>query len=78
MNLWKIFQTTEYEAKLDKKTLVVLRWIAIGGQFLTINFVYFILGFNFPFITCFIIIFLGALTNIFLQVNLKKKFFLPI
>ena len=30
--------------QLDKKTLVILRWIALGGQFLTINFVYFILN----------------------------------
>jgi len=76
MNLWEIFKTTEYETKLDKKTLVILRWIAIGGQFIAINFVYFILGFNFPFFYCLAIIFLGALTNIFLQINLKKNFLL--
>ena len=59
---------------LDKKTLVVLRWIANIGQFLTISFVYFILNFNFPFLYCLLIIFFGILTNIFLQFKIKKKF----
>ena len=59
---------------LDKKTLVVLRWIANIGQFLTISIVYFILNFNFPFLYCLLIIFFGILTNIFLQFKIKKKF----
>ena len=45
MKFLEIFKT-EDNIQLDKKTLVILRWIAIVGQFLTINFVYFILGFN--------------------------------
>ncbi len=39
--------------ELDRKTLVILRWIAIAGQFITINIVYFVLHFNFPFIYCY-------------------------
>jgi two-component system sensor histidine kinase RegB len=60
--------------ELDKKTLVILRWIAIAGQFITINIVYFILHFNFPFIYCSAIIFFGIFTNFFLQFRVKKKF----
>jgi two-component system sensor histidine kinase RegB len=59
--------------ELDKKTLVVLRWIAITGQFITINIVYFILHFDFPFIYCSVIIFFGIITNFFLQIKVKKN-----
>jgi len=59
--------------QLDKKTLVALRWIAIIGQFITINFVYFVLNFNFLFFYCCFVIFLGTLTNIFLQFQIKKN-----
>ena len=72
MKLLEIFKSTD-NIQLDKKTLVVLRWIAIIGQFLTINFVYFILNFDFPFYYCTGVIFLGVLTNIFLQFKEKKK-----
>ena len=59
--------------QLDKKTLVALRWIAIIGQFITINFVYFVLNFDFPFFYCCLIIFAGVFTNIFLQFQIKKN-----
>ena len=72
MKLLEVFKS-ENNIHLDKKTLVILRWIAIIGQFLTINFVYFILNFNFPFLYCLFIIFFGILTNIFLQFKIKKK-----
>ena len=72
MKLLEIFKS-ENNIQLDKKTLVILRWIAIIGQFLTISFVYFILNFNFPFLYCLLIIFFGILTNIFLQFKIKKK-----
>ena len=64
---------SEENIELDKKTLVILRWIAITGQFITINFVYFVLNFDFPFFYCSLIIFFGVLTNIFLQFKNKKK-----
>ena len=73
MKLLEVFKS-ENNIHLDKKTLVILRWIAIIGQFLTINFVYFILNFNFPFLYCLLIIFFGILTNISLQFKIKKKF----
>jgi len=72
MKLLEVFNS-ESNIHLDKKTLVILRWIAIIGQFLTISFVYFILNFNFPFLYCLLIIFFGILTNIFLQFKIKKK-----
>ena len=72
MKLSEIFNS-ENNIQLDKKTLVILRWIAIVGQFITINIVYFILNFDFPFIYCFLIIFFGGITNIFLQFKIKRK-----
>ena len=72
MKLLEIFKSSN-DIQLDKKTLVVLRWIAIIGQFITINFVYFILELNFPYIYCFSIIFFGSLTNIFLQFRVGEK-----
>ena len=72
MKLLEIFKS-DNNIQLDKKTLVVLRWIAIIGQFITISFVYFILNFNFPFLYCFLIILFGILTNIFLHFNIKKN-----
>jgi len=72
MKLLEIFKSSD-NIQLDKKTLVILRWIANIGQFITINFVYFILGFDFPFLYCNTIIFFGVLSNFFLQFREKKK-----
>jgi two-component system, sensor histidine kinase RegB len=72
MKLLEAFKS-ENNIYLDKKTLVVLRWIAIIGQFITINVVYFILNFNFPFYYCCFIIFFGIVTNLFLQFRVKKN-----
>ena len=73
MKLLEIFKSENNNIQLDKKTLVILRWIAIIGQFVTINFVYFILGFNFPFFYCCLIILFGVLTNVFLQFKIKEN-----
>ena len=73
MKLLEIFKSAD-DIKLDKNTLVILRWIAIVGQFMTINVVYFILKFNFPYFYCCLIIFFGVLTNIFLHLIEKKNF----
>ena len=72
MKLLEAVKSTD-NIQLDKKTLVILRWIAIIGQLITINFVYFILNFNFPFLYCLVIIFSGAFTNIFLQFKVKEN-----
>ena len=67
------FFTSKDSVQLDKKTLVVLRWIALGGQYLTISVVYFIFKFELPFFYCFVVIFVGVLTNIYLQFKFKKN-----
>lgn len=58
MNFSTIFRIRE-NLHLDKKTLVNLRWIAIIGQFITINLVYFYFKLNLPIIAAHLIIFLG-------------------
>ena len=63
----------EEDLRLEKKTVVILRWIALIGQLLTIYFVHFIVGFNLPLIFCSLTIFCGGLTNIFIQFNFRKN-----
>jgi len=59
--------------QLDKKTLVTLRWIALTGQYLTINIVYFIFKFQLPFFFCSLVIFAGVISNFYLQFIFKKN-----
>ncbi len=63
--------TSKDSIQLDKKTLVILRWLAFIGQFFTISFVNFILNLEIYFFYCSLIIFFGALTNFYLQFNVK-------
>ncbi len=63
----------EEDLRLEKKTVVILRWIALIGQLLTIYFVHFFIGFNLPLVFCSLTIFCGGLTNIFIQFNFKKN-----
>ena len=67
----KFFETSKYYS-LKKSTYISLRWIAIIGQLLTINLVYFYFNFDFNFINSNIIIFLGILSNIYL-IKIYKK-----
>jgi len=67
------FFTSKDNIQLDKKTLVILRWIAIIGQYLTISIVYFVFKFELPFFYCSIVIFIGVLTNFYLQFKFKKN-----
>ena len=64
---------SEDNIQLDKKTLVILRWLALVGQYLTICSVYFVLNFELPFFYCSIVILLGTLTNFYLQFKFKKN-----
>ena len=59
--------------QLNKKTLVTLRWMAIIGQFVTINIVFFVFKFNFPFSLCLAAIIIGTVTNIYLQFYFKEN-----
>ena len=65
--------TSKDNFQLDKKTLVILRWIALIGQYLTISIVYFVLKFELLFFYCSVVILIGALTNFFLQFKFRKN-----
>ena len=65
--------TSKDNIQLDKRTLVILRWIAIIGQYISICIVYFILDFELPILNCTSVIILGILTNIYLQFFEKKN-----
>ena len=65
--------TSKDNIQLDKKTLVILRWLSLVGQYLTINAVYFILKFQLPFFYCSAVILIGITTNFYLQFLFKKN-----
>ena len=67
------FFTSKNIIQLDKKTLVILRWIAIIGQYISISIVYFFLNFQLPIFECTVIILLGVLTNLYLQFLVKEN-----
>ena len=81
MDFSTLFRTKE-NLNLDKSTLTILRYIAIIGQFLAINIVYFYLGLTFPIELSYLIIFIGLLTNFYLQfgirINQLKDFYAAI
>ena len=62
----------EKSLQLDKRTLVTLRWIAIIGQLIAVNIVYFFLKLDFPIIESYVIILIGVITNIYLQFRIKE------
>ena len=70
MDFSTLFRTKE-NLNLDKNTLTILRYIAIFGQFLAINFVFFYLKLEFPIVESYIIVFLGLATNLFLQFKIR-------
>ncbi len=72
MNFSTLFRTKE-NLNLDKSTLTILRYIAILGQFTAINIVFFYLDLKIPIKESYIIIFIGILTNLFLQFKIKVK-----
>ena len=70
MNFSTLFRLGE-NLNLDRKTLVILRWIAIIGQFTSITLVYFYLNLDFPIIFTLGILILGFLTNLYLQFGIR-------
>ena len=70
MDFSTLFRTKE-NLNLDKSTLTILRYIAILGQFAAINIVFFYFDLKFPIKESYIIIFVGLLTNLFLQFKIK-------
>ena len=61
----KFFKTSK-AYYLNKSTYINLRWIAIIGQFITVNSVKFIFNFEYNYFLANFIVFLGALSNLFL------------
>ena len=72
MNFSTLFRLEE-NLHLDKKTLVILRWIAIFGQLIAVNLVYFYLNLSFPILASYIIILIGLITNIYLEFKVKEN-----
>jgi len=70
MDFSTLFRTKE-NLNLDKNTLTILRYIAIFGQFIAINIVFYYLKLEFLINEAYIVIFIGLLTNIFLQFRVK-------
>ena len=81
MDFSTLFRVKE-NLNLDKRTLTILRYIAIFGQFFAINTVYFYLGLTFPIELSYLVIFIGLLTNLYLQfgirINQLKDFYAAI
>ena len=61
----KFFETSKYFS-LKKSTYISLRWIAIIGQLITINFIYYILDLEFNLILENSVILIGILSNLYL------------
>ncbi len=72
MKLSTLFRLEE-NLHLDKKTLVSLRWIAIVGQLIAINFVYYYFKLELPIIAAHIIVLVGLITNLILQFKIKEN-----
>ena len=70
MDFSTLFRTKE-NLNLDKNTLTILRYIAIFGQLFAINIVYFYLSLPFPLELSYLVIFIGLLTNLYLQFGIK-------
>jgi len=65
--------TSKDSTKLDKETLLILRWIALSGQFFTIILVKFIFNFKLELLLCLSIIAIGVLSNFYLKFKIKEK-----
>ena len=61
----KFFETSKYFS-LKKSTYINLRWIAIIGQLITVNTIYFIFEFKFDLILANSVILIGILSNLYL------------
>jgi len=72
MDFSTLFRTKE-NLNLDKSTLTILRYIAIIGQFIAINVVFFYLNLEFPIKASLIVVFIGLITNLYLQFKVKAN-----
>ena len=65
------FETSKFYS-LKKSTYINLRWIGIIGQLFSVNLVYFYFKFDFNFLICNTVIFIGIISNFFLIFLYKK------
>ena len=72
MKLSTLFRPEE-NLNLDKKTLVNLRWIAIVGQLIAVNFVYYYFKLDLPIFAAHSVILVGLITNLILQFKIKEN-----
>ena len=72
MKISTLFRLEE-NLHLDKKTLVSLRWIAIIGQLIALNFVYYYLKLELPIVVTHIVVLVGLITNLVLQFKIKEN-----
>ena len=67
------FRETSSRYTFNKLTYIKLRWIAYTGQIITILLVEFFFKFNFHYMPCIFVIFLSALTNLYLFFQVKEN-----
>ena len=67
------FRETSLRYTFNKSTYINLRWIAYIGQVITILLVEFFFKFNFHYMPCIFVVFLSALTNLYLFFQVKEN-----
>ena len=67
----EFFETSKYYS-LKKSTYISLRWIAIIGQLISVNIVYFYFQFDFDYLLSNFIVFIGIFSNFYLIFFYKK------
>ena len=67
------FLKTSNLYSLNKSTYVYLRWIAYIGQLFAIITIQFLLEYKFNYFVCISIVFLGVITNFYLQFKVKDN-----
>ena len=61
------------ESRLRMQTIIRLRWFGVGGQLVTVAFVYWGLGFDFPIGWCLVLVSLSAWVNVFLRIRYPAR-----
>lgn len=61
------------ESRLRMQTIIRLRWFGVGGQLVTVAFVYWGLGFDFPVGWCLALISLSAWVNVYLRIRYPAR-----
>ena len=67
------FQETSNLFSLNKSSYTKLRWIAYLGQLAAILTVQFLLEFKFNYFYCIAIVFIGILTNLYLEFKVNQN-----